>query len=155
RNPLRDAQGELSLASRELRARCERPSYSRAAGAQISCGELPAPMERRRELLLVGRGQEPAPVEGCGRRLMRCCAVRSRVRTALLPLPFLSHQGHQTLRFVVQAGPGRFRHGASAGRRCCGLDVCAVILGWALGADLIDDGSALTDQPLTRAVERL
>src|SRR5262249_43601741 len=67
-------------------------------GRKFPCGELPAPMERRRELLLVGRGQEPAPVVGCGRRLMRCCAVRSRVRTALLPLPFLSHQGHQTLR---------------------------------------------------------
>jgi hypothetical protein len=50
--------------------------------------ELPAPMERRAcELLPVGRAQEAAPLKG--RLLMRCWAVPV-VRTALLPLPFLS-----------------------------------------------------------------
>src|SRR5262245_15495096 len=85
--------------------------------------------------------------------LLRCSGVGSEPRCYLCPFSLI-----KAIRRSVtgsRLAPASSVMGLKAGRRCCGLVVCALILGWALGADLIDDASALTDQPLTHAVERL
>jgi hypothetical protein len=47
---------------------------------------------------LVGAQQNRGQARGGRRRLMRC---RDRLRPVLLPLPFLSHEDQETLRYGV------------------------------------------------------